>query len=76
MINREAEKILKYKDLTREIQRIWNVETKVIPVTIGAPGTVCKSFTKYLSNTTGKSNKELQKAAILDTAHVLWQVLM
>ena len=30
MIKKEAEKILKHKDLTIEIQRMWNVKTKVI----------------------------------------------
>ena len=28
MIKKEVEKILKYKDLTIEIQRMWNVKTK------------------------------------------------
>ena len=46
----ETEKIIKYKDLTIEIQRIWNVKTKVIPAIIGATGTISKSFRKYVSN--------------------------
>jgi len=40
VIKKEAQKILKYKDLTTEIQRMWNVKTKVIPVIIGATGTI------------------------------------
>ena len=28
VIKKEAEKILKYKDLTIEIQRMWNVKTR------------------------------------------------
>jgi hypothetical protein len=42
VIENEAEKILKYEDFTIEIQRMWNVETKVIPVIIGATGTISK----------------------------------
>ena len=35
VIKIEAEKILKYKDLTIEKQRMWNKKTRVIPVIIG-----------------------------------------
>ena len=35
VIKQEAEKILKYKDITRAIQSTWKVKTKMIPVTIG-----------------------------------------
>ena len=69
VIKREAEKILKYKDLRIEIQRVWNVKAKVIPVILGATGTVSKSLRQYLSNVPGKGEiKELQKTATLDTA--------
>jgi len=37
--NKEGEKIIKYEDLTIEIQLMWNVKTKMIPVIIGASGT-------------------------------------
>jgi len=77
VIKKEAEKVLKYKDLTIEIQRMWNVKTKVIPVIIGTTGTISKSLRKYASNIPGKHEvKELQKTAILGTAHILQKVLM
>jgi hypothetical protein len=76
VIKKEAEKILKYKDLTIEIQRMWNVKTNVIPVIIGATGTISKSFRKYLSNVPGIHEvKDLQKIAILGTTHILRKVL-
>ena len=73
---KEAEKILKYKDLTTEIQRMWNVKTKAIPVIGGATGTISKSFRKYVRNIPGNhEDEELQKTAILGTAHILRKVL-
>jgi hypothetical protein len=77
VIQKEAEKILKYKDVTIEIQRMWNVKTRVIPVMTGATGTISKSFRKYVSTISGNHEvKELQKTAILGTAHILRKVLM
>ena len=54
VIKKEPEKILKYKDLTTETQRMWNVKTEVIPVIIGATETVSESFRKYVSKIPGK----------------------
>ena len=49
---------------------------KVIPVIIGATGTISMSFRKYMSNIPGNHEvKELQKTIILGTAHILRKVL-
>jgi hypothetical protein len=72
VFKKEDEIILKYKDLTTEIQRMWNVKTKAITIIIGATGTISKSFSKYVSNIPVQHDvKELQKTAILGTAHIL-----
>ena len=56
---------------------MWNVKAKVIPVIIRATGTISKTFRKYVSNIPGNHGvKELQKTAILGTAHILRKVLM
>jgi hypothetical protein len=77
VVKKQSEKILKYKDLTIERQRMWNVKTRAIPVVIGATGTISKSFRKYVSNIPGNHDvRELQKTAILGTAHIQRKVLM
>jgi hypothetical protein len=76
VIKKEVKKILKHKDLTIEIQRMWNVKARVIPVVTGATGTISKSFRKYVSNIPGNHDTgELQKTAILGTAHIMRKVL-
>ena len=56
---------------------MWNVKAKLIPVIIGATGTVSKSLKQYLSNIPGKHEiNALHNTAILGTAHILWKVLM
>jgi hypothetical protein len=56
---------------------MWNAQAKLIPLIRGAIGTISKSLRQYLSNITGKHEiKELQKTAILGTAHIVRKVLM
>ena len=48
----------------------------MIPVIIGATGTISKPFRKNVSNIPGNHEvKELQKTAILCTAHILRKVI-
>jgi hypothetical protein len=62
------QKKLKYKNLSIEIQRMWNMKCFVIPVIIGATGIVSKSLQKYQETIPGQhSIDSLQKTAILGT---------
>jgi hypothetical protein len=74
VIQKEAEK--KLKNLSIEIQRMWNMKCFVIPVIIGATGIVSKSLQKYPETTPGQhSIDSLQKTAILGTSHIIRKVL-
>jgi hypothetical protein len=62
VIQKEAEKKLKYKYLSIEIQRMWNKKCFVIPVIIGATGIVSKSLQRHLETIPGQhSIDSLQK---------------
>jgi hypothetical protein len=77
VIKKEAKKIFKYKNLIIEIQRMCNVTARVIPVVIGATGTISKSLRQYVSDIPGKNEiKEVQKSAVLGTTYILQKVLM
>jgi len=67
VIKKETTNFLKYKNLTREVQRMLHVKPKLIPVITGPTGTVSKSFRKCLNNVPGNHEiKELHKRAILE----------
>jgi len=55
---KEAEKFPKYKDLTIEIQRMWNVKTKVIT---GKLEPSKNQTEKYLRNIPGKHDQETKE---------------
>ena len=76
-IQRKAtEKMSKYVNLQIECQRLWNKKVEVIPVIIGATGTVAKNIKKYAGRIPGCHNiYSLQRSAILGTAHILMKVL-
>jgi hypothetical protein len=57
VIKKENKKILKYKDLTIEIQRMWNVKTNVIPVIRRVIGSIPNSFRKIPEQRTGKAHQ-------------------
>jgi len=46
IIRKEAEKRLKYTNLSTEIQRMWNMKSFVMPLTTGATESVTKGIKK------------------------------
>jgi hypothetical protein len=44
VVKTEAENILQYKELIIEIQHMWNVKAKELPVIKGATGTISESL--------------------------------
>jgi len=76
VVQKEAEKKLKYKSLCIEIKRMWNLKCTIVPVIIGPTGIVKRSLRKNLVVVRRKhSIDSLQKTAILGTSHIIRKVL-
>ena len=50
-IEKEKGKIEKYQDLGRELQKIWSVKVKIIPLVVGCLGAIPKQYVNRLKHT-------------------------
>ena len=66
---KEKDKIEKYQDLGREIQKIWNVKVKIIPLVVSSLGAMPKQFGNRLKQIGITARKaQVQKTFLLGTA--------
>ena len=73
---KECEKKDKYLDLARELKKLWNMQVTIVPIVIGAFGTVNKGLLKGLVDLeVGERVKTIQTTALLRTARILRRVL-
>ena len=75
-IEEEKDKIEKYQDLGRELQKIWNVKVNIIPLVVGSLGAITKQFgnrLKQVGITAGTS--QVQRTVLLGTAKILRKIL-
>ena len=73
---KEKDKIEKYQELGKELQKIWDVKVKIIPLVIGSLGAIPKQFgnrLKQIGITVGTA--QVQKTVLLGTARILKKVL-
>ena len=65
-----------YQDLRRELQKIWNLRVKIIPLVVGSLNAIPKQFGKRLKET-GITTEigQVYKTVLLGTAKFLRKVL-
>ena len=72
---KECEKTDKYLDLVRELKNLWNMKVTIIPIVIGAFGTVTKGLLKGLEDLeVGRRVETIQTTALLRTVRILRRV--
>ena len=75
---KENEKKVKYLDLARELKKkqLWNMKVTVIPIVIGALGTVTKRLIKGLEDLKKRGRVEtIQTTTLLRSVRILRRVL-
>ena len=66
----------KYFDLARELKKLWNMKVTIVPIVIGAFGTITKGLFKGLEDSeVGGSVETIPMTALLRTARILRRVL-
>ena len=73
---KHAEKLTKYSDLLVEVSRMWQCWTLVVPVVLGALGTVHAGIAWWLDIISGHHNLQLlQKTVLLGSSRILRKVM-
>ena len=73
---KEAEKVSKYMGLCAELNRMWGIDTEIIPVIVGGLGTVSKNIGDYLAKIPGLPDVFMcQKICLLGSKKILRDVL-
>ena len=73
---KETEKIEKYDEWRRELERLWKVKAKVVPIIVGALETVTRNLNSYLKEIEVNVTIQLiQKSALLGSARILRKIL-
>ena len=73
---KEREKMDKYQDLRLELRRLWEMPVEVVPIIIGALGTIPKNLKRNLEKLEAKVAPGLmQKSVVLETAHIVRRVM-
>ena len=73
---KEWEKKDKYLDLARELKKLWNMKVTIIPIVIGAFGTITKGLLNRLEDLGVDGRVEtIQATALLKTDSILRRVL-
>ena len=72
---KQAEKLTKYSDLRVKVSCMWQCRTLVVPVVLGALGTVHAGIARWLHIIPGHQNlQHLQKAVLLGSSQILRKV--
>ena len=72
---KEKDKIEKYQDLGRELQKIWNVKAKIIPLAVDSLGAIPKQFGNRLKQIGMKAGTaQVQKTVLLGTTRILRKI--
>ena len=73
---KESEKKDKYLDLNGEFKKLWNMKVTIVPIMIGAFGTITKGLLKGLEDLkVGGRVETIQPTALLRTTRILRRVL-
>ena len=68
--------VVKYLNFARELKKLWNMKVTVVPIVIGAFGTITKGLSKGLEVLeVGGRIETIQMTALLRTARLMKRAL-